>query len=334
MSSLNVSIIIVSYNSSRFLPALFESLRKTKYPSFEVIAVDNASQDDSAVIIQSWKDKIPLQFIQSSSNLGFSGGMNLGIMQAKGKYIVLLNPDTVVLPNWLDKLLSHAAASNVGIVGGVNILMDAQNKIDFERIKHIHPKPLKAHMVSGSLFLFKRELLDKLGPLDHDYFLYWEDTAYCFGAYLLGYDVIWANDVYYFHYSGGSTGIRSQRNRNEFQKNTQNKKLNVAYYYYRNELLFYLTSFQWRNVITRVPRPFLRATYHLIVKHNPGILLALFSGIAWLVHNRKLVWEKRKRVQSLRTRSDAEFFKRMREKDAVATALLRYYSSIKKSNSE
>lgn len=330
MNSPDFSVIVLSYNSSRFLSALFESLRKTTYSSFEIIAVDNASQDNSAQIIKSWKEKLPLRFIQSSTNLGFSGGVNLGIEHAQGKYIVLLNPDSIVLPDWLDKLLAHTRPANVGIVGGVNMLMDVQHEIDFSQINRIHPKPLLAHMVSGSLFLIKRELLDKLGPLDHDYFLYWEDTAYCFNAYLLGYDIIWANDVYYFHYSGGSTGIRSQKSKEEFKKNIQTKKLNVAYYFYRNELLFYITSFQWHNVLAHLPRPFLRALYHLIVKRNPAIFSALFSGIAWLVRNKKLVLQKRKHVQSLRTRSDAEFFRRRKEKDTVAAALRKYYASIEK----
>src|SRR3989344_7233487 len=326
---IKVSVIVLAYNSSRLLPALFESLRKTTYPSFEIIAVDNASQDDSASIVQSWKDKLPLTFIQSGSNLGFSGGVNIGIAQAQGDYLVLLNPDVILLPDWLDKLLFHAASHSVGIVGGVNMPFEGKELIDFAQVQRIHPRPLKAHMVSGSLFLFKRELLDRLGPLDHDYFLYWEDTAYCFNAYLLGYDVVWANDVYYFHYSGGSTGIRSQKNRSEFKKNTRAKKLNVAYYFYRNELLFYLTSFQWRNVLLNFPRPFFRALYHLLIKHNPAIIAALFAGVVWLFRNRKLVLEKRRKIQSLRTRSDAEFFLRQREKDKVAGNLRNYYASLK-----
>src|SRR5665647_644486 len=92
MESPLVSIVTVSYNHPDVTCALLESLQHITYPNIEVIVVDNASPNDNPAIICQLHPEII--FIQSKENLGFAGGNNLGIRQAKGKYILLLNNDT------------------------------------------------------------------------------------------------------------------------------------------------------------------------------------------------------------------------------------------------
>ena len=106
------------------------------------------------------------------------------------------------------------------------------------------------------------------------------------------------------------------------------RKINTAYYYYRNELLFYITSFQARNLVFHLPRPFIRAIYHLIIKFNPEIIKSLFLGVYWIIKNWKKVMAKRSEVQSFRKRGDSEYLAMRRRKDRIAKKLNGYYKQM------
>jgi GT2 family glycosyltransferase len=111
-----VSIIIVNYNGRYLLDDCLSSLQKTNFPKdkFEIIVVDNNSQDDSVAYIKKYFPEAKL--VEAQENLGFTGGNNLGLEHASGKYIALLNSDTRVTPNWLIEMLKSALDPKVGIV--------------------------------------------------------------------------------------------------------------------------------------------------------------------------------------------------------------------------
>ena len=111
-----VSIIIVNYNSRHLIKDCLDSVLNTNYPQdkFEVIVVDNDSQDDSVEFIK--KNYPQIKLIEGKENLGFTGGNNLGLKHSNGKYIALLNVDTRVDPNWLQELVATASKKSVGIV--------------------------------------------------------------------------------------------------------------------------------------------------------------------------------------------------------------------------
>src|SRR5438105_1777668 len=105
-SSVNplVSIIILNYNAGNLLSECVRSIFKTTYDNFEVILVDNASKDYSHKKCKTEFERIRL--IENEQNLGYCEGNNVGVKEAKGDYIVILNPDTIVEPSWLEELLS------------------------------------------------------------------------------------------------------------------------------------------------------------------------------------------------------------------------------------
>ncbi|MCG2691742.1 glycosyltransferase family 2 protein [Microgenomates group bacterium] len=100
---MKVSIIIVNYNGKSYLTDCLASVLKSDFKDFEVIVVDNASTDGS---VKGLNRRIRL--IKSKTNLFFTGGCNLGAKKAKGEWLVFLNPDTVVEPNWLGELVKEA----------------------------------------------------------------------------------------------------------------------------------------------------------------------------------------------------------------------------------
>ena len=110
---MKVSVVIVGFNSSKFLQECIGSLNKQTYEDFEIIYVDNNSSDCSLEIL----GKFPkIKIIRSRENLGFAKGNNLGIRQSEGEYIVLLNPDTVVNKDWLKSLVDSA---DKNVKGGI-----------------------------------------------------------------------------------------------------------------------------------------------------------------------------------------------------------------------
>ena len=99
-----VSIIVLNYNAGQLLLNCVDSLKKSTYTNLEIIVVDNISSDGSQTKCM---EKFPdIKLIQNEKNLGYCGGNNIGIKEAKGEFIVILNPDTIVEPKWINELIS------------------------------------------------------------------------------------------------------------------------------------------------------------------------------------------------------------------------------------
>jgi len=99
-----ISIIVLNYNAGELLLNCINSLMKSTYQNIEILVVDNISSDDSHT---KCKKQFPdIKLIQNRKNLGYCGGNNVGIKEAKGEFIVILNPDTIVEENWLDEMFN------------------------------------------------------------------------------------------------------------------------------------------------------------------------------------------------------------------------------------
>ena len=98
-----ISIIVLNYNAGDLLLDCIESIKKSSYQNIEILVVDNISSDRSQIRC---KEKFPdIKLIQNEKNLGYCGGNNVGIKEAKGEFIVILNPDTIVESNWINELV-------------------------------------------------------------------------------------------------------------------------------------------------------------------------------------------------------------------------------------
>ena len=123
-----VSIIIVNYNGKRFLKECLSTVLVSKYPNFEVIFVDNASTDKSLDFVSSvFTNNKFLKIIRNSKNLGFGPANNVGFNHAKGEYIVFLNNDTSVEPDWLEILVEAMESDEtIGLASPLFLNMDGQ----------------------------------------------------------------------------------------------------------------------------------------------------------------------------------------------------------------
>lgn len=115
-SSPLVSVITVNLDGERYLGDLLDSLAKQTYPNLEVLVVDNGSTDGSETLVR--RSFPQVRWIDAGANLGFAGGNNLGIQQSRGRYVALINNDTVIDPGWLGWLVEEArSSSDIGAVG-------------------------------------------------------------------------------------------------------------------------------------------------------------------------------------------------------------------------
>ena len=185
-----VSIIILNYNAGKLLLNCIDSVFKSTYQNFEVIVVDNLSADNSHVRCKEKFEKI--QLIENKENLGYCEGNNIGIRNANGEFIIILNPDTIVEPNWLNHLMSAynkfgeglyqpkffslneklviQSTGNMLHIFGFGFARD-KGKIDNEKIKSIE----KINYASGTCLFTSKIVLDKIGLLDPFLFLYHDD---------------------------------------------------------------------------------------------------------------------------------------------------------------
>jgi hypothetical protein len=191
-------IIILNWNGKHHLEDCLGSLSSINYPNYKIALVDNDSQDGSVPFVRS---KYPhVHIIQNDKNLGFAEGNNVGIRYALSQgaeYVVLLNNDTRVEPDFLIHLIQRGEeAKEVGVLGGkvlmffnpcivnstgVNLNQFAYGwDRDFgEEVHSVNREPGEVLAVTGSLMAIKREVFEKIGFLDPKFFAYFEDVDFC-----------------------------------------------------------------------------------------------------------------------------------------------------------
>lgn len=191
----------------------------------EIIVIDNNSQDDSCAMV---KKKFPnVKLIENKENSGFSKGNNIGVKQAKGEYLCILNPDTVVEENTFKTLLAFAEKQkSLGIVGcklidgNGNYLPESKRNVPVTKIainkalgnsKHYYANHLKESEIGkvdvfvGAFMLLKRSVYNEVKGFDEDYFMYGEDIDLSYKIKKAGYQSFYFGETSVIHYKGEST---------------------------------------------------------------------------------------------------------------------------------
>src|SRR3989344_1425669 len=195
---MDISIIIVNFNTKDLVLECVSSIIKSKPKvSFEIIIIDNGSDGGNRIEIQKSKYKL----IMNKDNLGFARAVNQGIKKKVGKNILLLNSDTVIKKETLDRLVNFASnIKDVGVVGARLLNIDGSTQPSCFRLPTLwrtvaqywfgdkglldkyYPygiNPVQVEAVVGGAFLITPEALKKVGLLDERYFMYFEDLDYC-----------------------------------------------------------------------------------------------------------------------------------------------------------
>lgn len=209
------SIIIPTYNGQKLLEACVESIRRYTDSPYEIIVVDNASNDGTAAYCRSNK----LTLISLPENRGFPAACNLGLQLASGDELLLLNNDVIVSHNWLANLRAALySAADIGIVGPVTNYASGRQQVrtSYADMPGFHseaqaanvPDPMKWQetvRLVGLCFLFKRAVLDRVGLLDERYSPgHYEDDDYCYRARLKGFRLLIGGDCLVHHEGSAS----------------------------------------------------------------------------------------------------------------------------------
>lgn len=235
----DLSVVIVSYNTKEITEKCIDSILSVgKTFSLEVIVVDNNSPDNSAEHLENLFPEVKI--IRSGGNFGFSYANNLGFVVSRGRYILCLNPDTVInadaLRIPLDYLDAHPETAMVGIrlVDGSGVgecaAMRFLGPLHFMMLA-LFPKALVRRMplfgdmrytsrdltgtfpcdaVVGCFMMFPRWLLDKVGGLDDRFFMYGEEVEWCWRIRRAGYQINYLGECSIIHYDGASTRTLSR----------------------------------------------------------------------------------------------------------------------------
>lgn len=230
MANKLLSVITVTYNNEDSILAYLESVEKNLPKNSEIIIVDNASNDTTASILENKKNII---FIKSDINLGFSKACNLAAQKASGEYLFFLNPDTKVTKESIEKLVDfYQSTPDAGIVAPKifqddDIVQPSVRKFPsifgalneyYLGIKNSYeayvPQDLVAievDTVVGAAMLIKKDLFEKIGGFDENYFMYYEDIDLCKKVHSLGLKVYYVPNLQIYHKVGGSVSEQKSK---------------------------------------------------------------------------------------------------------------------------
>ncbi|MBI2637154.1 MAG: glycosyltransferase family 2 protein [Parcubacteria group bacterium] len=308
-----VAIIIVTYNGSRWIRKCLASVFRNEYDGgYDVIVVDNASTDGSADIVEQEFPEVAV--IRSAKNLGFAGGSNLGIKEALRhiyEYILMLNQDTEVEPNFLSEIVRVASPDDVGIVQGMLVLGDersltnnagnALHYLGFGFVKHYREpleqwanrEPFEIGYASGAVLLVKRSVLEEVGILDEKFFMYHEDLDLCWRARLAGYRIMLAPAAVAYHYY-------------QFNRNKE-----MFYWTDRNRWAALLQNYSVKSLILLGPMLVAIEILMLLYSLVGGWFGKKLKSYAWVIAHLPSILKQRRRVQSMRTVNDRKIFRTM-----------------------
>lgn len=292
-----VSIVLLNRNGLDHLKRLFKNFsRNTNYSNFELIFIDNGSNDGSVEYVKSLNTDFNIKIIENNSNLSFSKANNIGVQAAEGEYILLLNNDVEPSFGWLNEMiLTYLNNKDVGAVGAKLVFPFYNNmESDYKSFKIQHSgdifafkkypliygynqntlvnpfddevnKTKEVVSVTAAAMLIKKSIYEELGGLDEGYIYGYEDVDFCLKLNKAGYRIFYCSSALIFHHES------STRTTNEFFKENS-KRLIDRWYNYLNRNI-YLDKINNDKFFCEKPLKF------LLIHENPKHIKKLFYGL-------------------------------------------------------
>ncbi|MDD2425873.1 MAG: glycosyltransferase family 2 protein [Bacteroidales bacterium] len=236
-----ISVIILNYNGLADTQELLESLFLNSKGNFEVLLVDNGSDTgETTTLSQKFKD---ITIIRTGENLGFAGGNNRGIIKARGRYILLLNNDTLIIDDSVNKMAAFMEKNPaIGALSPRLLYNDQERTLQYagytrlslitlrnkclgmgEADRGQYMEPSATAYTHGAAMMVRREVIEKSGVMEEDYFLYYEEMDWCERIKKAGYEI--------WYYPGSSVIHKESRS-------TGKESAAKSYYMTRNRLMF------------------------------------------------------------------------------------------------
>ena len=215
------TVVIPNYNGMKFLPGCIEALRHQTVSCFDILVVENGSSDGSA----EWLEAHQVPLLKEEENLGFAGGVNAGIRACTAPYVILLNNDTEVFPDFVEELIRALEAhTRLFAVSARMLQTDDRSRMDdagdgislfgwaWQRGNGepaaAHGKPCDIFSACGGAAIYRRAALEETGLFDEAHFAYLEDIDLSWRAELYGWFIRYAPAAKVVHFGSGTSGSR------------------------------------------------------------------------------------------------------------------------------
>jgi GT2 family glycosyltransferase len=304
-----VSVIVVNWNGKRFLEECLSALLAQTCSPYEIILVDNGSDDGSVGFVA---ERFPqVRIIENGENLGFAAGNNVGIRVAWGDYIVTLNNDTRAEPNWLEELLKAVETDpkigmcaskmlfyqHTGVLNSTGISLDvagiAWDRRGGERDDGLERESVEVFGPCAGAALYRREMLDEVGLFDEDFFAYHEDVDLAWRARSRGWRCMYNPRAVVYHVHSG-TGQEGSAFKNRLLG--RNKIWTMVKNYPSPQIFLFLPLIAFYDLAS--------ASYSLLKRQDPSPLRGRLASLSLLPEMLK----KRKEIQRRRTSSEFPWF--------------------------
>jgi len=285
----HLSIIILNYNTKLITLEAVRSI-ETNYPKetasgvFQIILTDNASPDKSLQMFQEYQKTTKTKFfdvVDNGGNIGFAAGNNKGVPYAKGKYVLFLNPDTIVYPKTLTRMIEFmdntpdAGVSTCRVEIPSGAIDEASHRgfptpwnafTHFSGLEKLFPHSrvfagytrgwedlARIHTIPagvGAFLLTRRDVGEKIGWWDEDYFFYGEDLQFCYDVWQEGYKIYYVPDVKILHLGGVSSGIKKHSQNittanNDIRKKVQGWRFDAMRIFYKKNYSSHHPILSW-----------------------------------------------------------------------------------------
>lgn len=311
-----ISIIIVGYNAKKWLKECLDSVYAQTYQNFEIIFVDDASTDGSSAFL---RDNYPrVKVIVNKENSGFAKNNNIALKETRGEYILLLNTDTRIEQNFLEKLIkAFQEIPNLGVVQPRLILMYQPDKLDVcgtfwtsfgllyhygsykDRNREKYNKNMPIFSGKGACLLIKREVIDRVGLFDDDFWGYYEETDFCHRVWLAGYECWYYPHADCYHANGGTNTV--------LFKNSY-----IQFHSAKNKTLSFLKNFEIGTLIKIFP-PYLAFNFVVsmawLLQGKVKNSLSLYRALLWNIGQLPNTLNKRRKIQKDRVKKDRDIFR-------------------------
>ena len=317
-----VSVIILNFNGLRFIERCLNSVLNTDYPMFEVLFVDNGSNDGSVEFVNRKYGQNPkVVVLPLNFSYGFAQGNNIGAKNSHGKYLVFLNVDTEVDPLWLKEAINvlekdpkigaaqsklllmdtipkrfDSAGSNIDVLGFTHVIgWNMLDKGQYDRIYEIF-------YAKGSALIMKRSIFEEVGLFDPETFLGRDDVDLCWRIWLRGYRVVFIPTSVVYHYGGG------------IRKNERIEVLSI-FHFVKNHLTLLVKNYEFGSLLKYFPLLLLGYIFlcvRFLLTAKSVFAMAILNAFVWNIKDLSKTLAKRHFVnRSLRHESDRQLVSKM-----------------------
>lgn len=305
-----ISYIVVSFNSEKYIAKCLISILNQSKTNYEIIVIDNNSQDNTISIIKEFCSKNKqIKLIKNDINVGYGSAISEATEHSEGEFLAILNADTVLDKLWTDKLLDtfrsdEKIMSTSGTVyfpngelqssGG---MMDKYGAVVQRESKTFYSRKIPSSTFfynDGSSFMVRRKIFQEI-TFDPRLFLYYEDVDLSWKLKMLNYKVEHISTAISYHDVGHSYSDMT---------------LSKFYYVARNRIYICQKNYSLKNIVCRIPIMlfliFFSSIFYDISKKPKGYTKNFFKAILWNVTNFEFMIKERKKIRSVNKISDGE----------------------------